>query len=46
VGLENGVLVFYGWGKFKAIASGGSALYEKALSGDIRAMWLYLKTHS
>ncbi|MDB9969120.1 hypothetical protein OAE08_05595 [Gammaproteobacteria bacterium] len=34
----------YRTGRAKAIASIGSVLYEKALSGDIRAVQFYLKT--
>ena len=35
----------YRTGRAKGVANIGSVLYEKALSGDIRAMQFYLKTH-
>jgi hypothetical protein len=36
----------YRTGRAKAIANVGSVLYEKALSGDIRAIQFYLKTQA
>jgi hypothetical protein len=36
----------YRTGRAKGIANIGSVLYEKALSGDIRAMQFYLKTQA
>jgi len=38
------VFTAYRTGRAKGIANIGSVLYEKALSGDIRAMQFYLKT--
>ena len=40
------VFTAYRRGKAKAIAEVGSALYQKALEGDIRAMQFYLKTQA
>jgi len=43
---QPGVSTAYRTGKAKAIANIGSVLYEKALSGDIRAVQFYLKTQA
>ena len=40
------VFTAYRRGKARAIADVGSALYQKALDGDIRAMQFYLKTQA
>ena len=40
------VFTAYRRGKARAIAEVGSALYQKALDGDIRAMQFYLKTQA
>lgn len=40
------VFTAYRRGKARAIADIGSALFQKALSGDIRAMQFYLKTQA
>jgi predicted transcriptional regulator len=40
------VFTAYRKGKARAIAEVGSALYQKALDGDIRAMQFYLKTQA
>ena len=40
------VFTAYRKGRARAIADVGSALLEKALSGDIRAMQFYLKTRA
>jgi hypothetical protein len=40
------VFTAYRRGRARAIADVGSALLEKALSGDIRAMQFYLKTRA
>ena len=40
------VFTAYSRGKARAIADVGSALYQKALGGDIRAMQFYLKTQA
>ena len=40
------VFTAYRRGKAKAVAEVGSALYQKALEGDIRAMQFYLKTQA
>jgi len=40
------VFTAYRKGKARAIADIGSALFQKALSGDIRAMQFYLKTQA
>ncbi len=40
------VFTAYRRGRARAIADIGSALYQKALNGDIRAMQFYLKTQA
>ena len=40
------VFTAYRRGRARAIADIGSALYQKALEGDIRAMQFYLKTQA
>ena len=40
------VFTAYRKGKARAIADIGSALFQKALDGDIRAMQFYLKTQA
>jgi len=40
------VFTAYRRGKARAIADVGSALFRKALEGDIRAMQFYLKTQA
>jgi hypothetical protein len=41
---QSEVFTAYRTGRAKAIANVGSVLYEKALSGDIRAVQFFLKT--
>ena len=40
------VFTAYSRGRARAVADVGSALYQKALEGDIRAMQFYLKTQA
>ena len=43
---QEDVFTAYRRGKARAIADVGSALFQKALDGDIRAMQFYLKTQA